>query len=73
MDKKVFFNTTLSKILLKEFKILDIKLDKRQNKLLEEAIEDLLDKYKKSYELLKIFGNSVYFYKSVDKETSNSI
>jgi metal-responsive CopG/Arc/MetJ family transcriptional regulator len=55
MDKKVFFNTTLSKTLLKEFKILAIKLDKRQNQLLEEAIQDLLDKYKKKLRTTKNF------------------
>jgi hypothetical protein len=55
MNKKVFFNTTLSKTLLKEFKILAIKLDKRQNQLLEEAIQDLLDKYKKKLRTTKNF------------------
>lgn len=55
MNKKVFFNTTLSKTLLKEFKILAIKLDKRQNQLLEEAIQDLIDKYKKKLRTTKNF------------------
>jgi len=45
MEKKVFFNTTLSQKLLKDFKILAIKLGKRQNELLEEAMKDLLEKY----------------------------
>ena len=45
MDKKVFFNTTVSESLIKEFKILAIKQSKRQNQLLEEAIQDLLKKY----------------------------
>jgi len=47
MDKKVFFNTTVSESLIKEFKILAIRQSKRQNKLLEEAIQDLLKKYEK--------------------------
>lgn len=47
MDKKVFFNTTVSESLIKEFKILAIKQSKRQNQLLEEAIRDLLKKYEK--------------------------
>jgi hypothetical protein len=47
MNKKVFFNTTISESLIKEFKILAIKQSKRQNQLLEEAILDLLKKYEK--------------------------
>ena len=46
MDKKVFFNTTITEDLLKKFKILAINLSKRQNELLEEAIQDILKKYK---------------------------
>ncbi len=45
MDKKVFFNTTITENLLKQFKILAIKLSKRQNELLEEAIQNILKKY----------------------------
>ena len=45
MEKKVFFNTTLPETLLKRFKILAIELGKRQNQLLQEAIQDLLEKY----------------------------
>ncbi len=47
MDKKVFFNTTVSENLIKEFKILAIRAGKRQNQLLEEAIQNLLTKYEK--------------------------
>ncbi|MFO8164526.1 MAG: ribbon-helix-helix domain-containing protein [Desulfatiglandales bacterium] len=46
-DKKVFFNTTVSESLIKEFKILAIKQSKRQNQLLEEAMKDVLNKYGK--------------------------
>jgi metal-responsive CopG/Arc/MetJ family transcriptional regulator len=45
MDKKVFFNTTITENLLKQFKILAIRLSKRQNELLEEAIQNILKKY----------------------------
>ena len=48
MDKKVFFNTTVPEDLIKEFKILAIEQGKRQNQLLEEAIQDLLKKYGKA-------------------------
>ena len=40
------YNTTLDADLIKEIKILAAQLDKRQNDLLEEAIDDLLKKYK---------------------------
>lgn len=45
MEKKVFFNTTVTESLLKKFKILAIELGKRQNELLEESIQDILKKY----------------------------
>ena len=44
---KILYNTRLEKELIKEFKILAIRQEKRQNELLEEAIQDLLKKYKK--------------------------
>jgi len=40
------YNTTLDADLTKEIRILAAQLDKRQNELLEEAIQDLLKKYK---------------------------
>ncbi len=40
------YNTTLDSDLIKEIKILAAQMDKRQNDLLEEAIDDLLKKYK---------------------------
>ena len=40
------YNTTLDADLIKEIKILAAQLDKRQNDLLEEAMNDLLDKYR---------------------------
>ena len=40
------YNTTLDAELIKEIKVLAARLDKRQNDLLEEAIQDLLKKYK---------------------------
>ena len=47
MEKKVFFNTTVPENLIKQFKILAIQLNKRQNELLAEAIKDILKKYEK--------------------------
>jgi hypothetical protein len=39
------YNTTLRTDLIKGLKILSAETDKRQNDLLEEAIQDLLKKY----------------------------
>ena len=41
------YNTTLKVDLIRELRVLAAQLDKRQNDLIEEAIEDLLKKYKK--------------------------
>ena len=41
------YNTTLRADLMKKLRILAAELEKRQNDLLEEAIEDLLKKYEK--------------------------
>ena len=42
------YSIRLEADLIKEFQILAIKQDKRQNELLTEAIQDLLKKYHKS-------------------------
>lgn len=44
---KILYNTRIEKELVKEFKILAIRMEKRQNDLLEEALRDLLKKYEK--------------------------
>jgi hypothetical protein len=46
MSKRKMYNTTLDADLIKEIRILAAQLDKRQNDLLEEAIQDMLKKYK---------------------------
>jgi len=46
MSKRKMYNTTIDTDLIKEIKILAARLEKRQNDLLEEAIQDLLEKYK---------------------------
>jgi predicted transcriptional regulator len=42
---KISYNTRMDEELIKQFKILAILQSKRQNELLEEAIQDLLKKY----------------------------
>ena len=46
MAKRKMYNTTLDVDLLREIKILAAQLDMRQNDLIEEAILDLIEKYK---------------------------
>ena len=46
MNARKMYNTTLDSDLIREIKILAAKLEKRQNDLLEEAIQALLKKYK---------------------------
>ena len=46
MGKRKIYNTTLDVDLLREIKILAAQLDLRQNDLIEEAIRDLIEKYK---------------------------
>jgi hypothetical protein len=46
MAKRKMYNTTLDVDLLREIKILAAQLDMRQNDLIEEAIDDLLKKYR---------------------------
>ena len=41
------YNTTLRTDLMKKLRILAAELEKRQNDLLEEAVQDLLEKYGK--------------------------
>ena len=46
MGKRKMYNTTLDADLVRELRILAAKLDLRQNDLMEEAIQDLIKKYK---------------------------
>jgi predicted transcriptional regulator len=46
MGKRKMYNTTLDADLIKKIRILAAKLEKRHNDLIEEAIRDLLKKYK---------------------------
>jgi hypothetical protein len=46
--KRIHYNTTLDAELMKQLKFLSVEVNKRHNDLLEEAIKDLLKKYKYS-------------------------
>jgi hypothetical protein len=45
MNNRKMYNTTIDADLIRQIKILAAQLEKRQNDLIEEAIEDLLKKY----------------------------
>jgi predicted transcriptional regulator len=51
MNNRKMYNTTLDADLIRKIKILAAQLEKRQNDLLEEAIEDLLRKYEVEVEV----------------------
>jgi NADP-dependent 3-hydroxy acid dehydrogenase YdfG len=46
MAKRKMYNNNLNPELLRKIKILAAQLDLRQNDLMEEAIRDLIEKYK---------------------------
>ena len=47
MSKRKMYNNNLDADLIKDIRILAAQLGKRQNDLFEEAIQDVLKKYKK--------------------------
>lgn len=49
-EERKSYNTTLKTDLMRKLRVLAAQIDKRQNDLLEEAIEDLLNKYGKNLE-----------------------
>ena len=58
MGKRKMYNTTLDADLIKEIKILAAQLDKRHNDLIEEALRDLLKKYKSQHKYKPPSGTS---------------
>ncbi|MBW2432134.1 MAG: ribbon-helix-helix domain-containing protein [Deltaproteobacteria bacterium] len=58
MGTRKMYNTTLDTKLIREIKVLAARLDKRQNDILEEAIQDLLKKYR-SQDSLDVSNESV--------------
>jgi metal-responsive CopG/Arc/MetJ family transcriptional regulator len=46
LAKRRFYNITLDSDLTKKIKILSAQLGKRQNDMIEEAVQDVLKKYK---------------------------
>jgi len=46
MGKRIIYNNSLNAELMKKIRILAARMEKRHNDLLEEAIQDLIKKYK---------------------------
>jgi len=46
MVKRIIYNNSLNAELMKKIRILAARMEKRHNDLLEEAIQDLIKKYK---------------------------
>ena len=59
MGKRKMYNTTIDADLLRELRILAAESDLRQNDLLEEAIQDLLKKYKNQERQEQISAQSI--------------
>ena len=59
MGTRKMYNTTLDTKLIREIKVLAARLDKRQNDILEEAIQDLLEKYRSQQDSLDVSNESV--------------
>ena len=59
MGKRKMYNTTIDVDLLRELRILAAESDLRQNDLLEEAIQDLLKKYKNQERQEQISAQSI--------------
>ena len=53
MGKRKVYNTTLDAELMREIRILAAQLGKRHNDVLEEAIRDLLKKYKSQDKIIE--------------------
>ena len=48
LAKRKFFNITLECDIIRQIKLLAAQQDRKQNELIEEAIQDVLKKYKES-------------------------
>jgi hypothetical protein len=68
LAKRKFYNITLDCDLIKQIKILADQLDKRQNDLIEEAIQDVLKKYT-DLDGLEPYFSELFLLKTLPKDT----
>ena len=68
LAKRKFYNIPLDGDLIKQIKIMAAQLDKRQNELIEEAIQDVLNKYK-DLDRPEPFSTELFVVQTLTKDT----
>ena len=69
LAKRKFCSINLDCDLIKQIEIMATHLDKRQNELIEEAIQDLLKKYKDLYRPAEPSSTELFLIKTLTKNT----
>jgi hypothetical protein len=67
MGKRIIYNNSLNAELMKKIRILAARLGKRHNDLLEEAIKDMLNKYKTGISFKGTHAQNIHFAKELIK------
>ena len=67
MGKGIIYNNSLNAELMKKIRILAARLGKRHNDLLEEAIKDMLNKYKTGISFEGTPAQNIHFAKGLIK------
>jgi metal-responsive CopG/Arc/MetJ family transcriptional regulator len=68
LAKRKFYNITIDSDLLKQINMMAAQLNKRQNELIEEAIQDLLMKYK-DLDMPEPFATELFLIQTLTKDT----
>jgi hypothetical protein len=68
LAKRQFYNIPLDSDLVRQIKIIAAQLDKRQNELIEEAIQDVLQKYK-DFDRPEFSSTKLFLVQTLKKDT----
>ena len=68
LAKSQFCNIPLDSDLVRQIKIIAAQLDKRQNELIEEAIQDVLQKYK-DFDRPEFSSTNLFLVQTLKKDT----
>ena len=68
LAKRQFYNIPLDSDLIRQIKIIAAQLDKRQNELIEEAIQDVLQKYK-DFDRPEFSSTNLFLVQTLKKDT----
>ena len=68
LAKRKFYNIKLDFDLIKQIKIMAAQLDKRQSELIEEAIQDVLKKYK-NLDRPELSSTELFLVQTLTKDT----